>query len=88
MKGVTKPRLLPLLSSKCLHWLQIEIIIKVKIIEVLPVYQEVQHVVTLTTDLKPRLHPVQFRRLEELRLFKRSKQVPSDHMTSHMTIIR
>ena len=38
-----------------------------EVVEVLAVDEEVEHVVPLLAHLQPRLHPVQLRRLEELR---------------------
>lgn len=77
MKGVTKPRLLPFLGGECLDRFQVEVVVKVKVVEVLPMDQEVEHVVTLTTDLKTSLHPVQLCRLEELCLLEGTEQIPT-----------
>jgi hypothetical protein len=39
------------LGGQCLHWLQVEVVVQMKIVEILAVNQKVEHVVTLTTDL-------------------------------------
>ena len=76
MEGVAKPRLLPLLGGEGLHWFEVEVVVQVEVVQVLAVDQQVQHVVTLTTHLKPRLHPVQLGGLEELGRFEGAEQIP------------
>ena len=66
MESVSKPGLFPLLGCLSLHWFQIEIVIQMEIVEVLPVYEEIEHVVHLPAHLQPSLHPVKCSRLEEL----------------------
>jgi hypothetical protein len=51
MEGITEPRLLPLFGGECLNWLEIEVVIKMKVIEILPVNEEVEHVVPLSCYL-------------------------------------
>ena len=46
-----------------------------QVVEVLSVNEQVQHVVSLTTNLQPNLHPVQLCGLEELGRFERSEEV-------------
>mmetsp|Transcript_26833 Transcript_26833/g.45004 ORF Transcript_26833/g.45004 Transcript_26833/m.45004 type:complete len:337 (+) Transcript_26833:5589-6599(+) len=46
-----------------------------EVVEVLAVDEEVEHVVPLLAHLQPRLHPVQLRRLEELRRPEGSEEV-------------
>ena len=46
-----------------------------EVVEVLAMDQQVQHIVTLTTHLKPRLYPVQFCGLEELGSLEGPEQV-------------
>ena len=41
-----------------LHWLEIKVVIKMEIVEVLPVDEQVEHVVALPAHLQPGLHPV------------------------------
>ena len=48
-----------------------------KVVEVLAVDQQVEHVVALSADLQPHLHPVQRRRLEELGRLERPEQIPA-----------
>ena len=76
MKGVSKTRFLSLFSCQRLDWLQVEVVVKMEVVEVLSVDQEVEHVVTLTTDLKPHLHPVKLGRLEKLCCLERPEEVP------------
>lgn len=47
-----------------------------KIVQVLSVDQQVQHVVTLAANLKSNLHPVQLSGLEELCSFERAEKIP------------
>ena len=46
-----------------------------KEVKVLAVDQKVEHVVTLATDLKASLNPIELRKLEELSLLESSEQV-------------
>ena len=87
MKSVSETRLLSLFSGKSLDGFQVKVIVQMQIVQVLAMYQQIQHVVTLTTDLKPRLHPIQFSGLKKFSLLERSKQIPKNHMTRHMTRI-
>jgi len=57
--------------------LQVEVEVKMEIVEVLAVDQQIQHVVALPTNLQPNLHPVQSRRLEKLCRFERPEQIPA-----------
>lgn len=83
MEGITKARLLSLLGGESLDRLQVEVVIQVQIVEVLAVDEEVQHVVTLTTHLQPRLYPVQLCGLKELGRLERAEQVPAQSQRSH-----
>jgi hypothetical protein len=47
VKRIAKPRLLPLLRRQSLHRLQIKIVIQMQIIEILPMYQQHQHIKSL-----------------------------------------
>lgn len=51
MEGIAKTRFLPLLGRESLHWFEIEVIIKMEVVEVLAMDQQIQHIVTLTTHL-------------------------------------
>lgn len=75
---VPEARLLSLLGGECLHRLEVKVVVQVKVVEVLAVYEQIQHVVTLPADLQPSLHPVQRCRLEELRRLERAEEVPGD----------
>lgn len=44
----------------------LHVVVEVKVVQVLPVDEEVEHVVALATDLESGLDPVERRRLEEL----------------------
>ena len=52
-----------------------------EIVEVLSVNQQVQHVVTLATNLKPHLHPVKSCCLKELGGLERSEQISETRNT-------
>lgn len=41
--------------------------------------EEIQHVVSLSDDLKTGLHPIEIRALEELSVLQTAEQVPLDH---------
>lgn len=49
-----------------------------QVVEVLSVNQQVQHVVTLSANLKPHLHPVQLCGLKEFGGLERTEKVPVD----------
>lgn len=65
------------LSGECLHGLQVEVVIQVKVVQVLSVDQQVQHIVALATHLQAYFHPVQLRRLEKLCSLEGAEQVPA-----------
>lgn len=46
-----------------------------KIVEILSVNQQIEHVVSLATDLQTGFDPVDRRRLEELRRFERAEEI-------------
>ncbi len=58
MESVSETRLLSLFRGKGLHRFQVEVVIQMKIVEILSVDQQVEHVVTLSAYLKAGLHPV------------------------------
>ena len=58
MEGIAKTRLLSFFSGERFDWLQIKVVVEMKVVQVLSVDEKVEHVVTLTTDLKANLHPV------------------------------
>lgn len=51
MKGVAESRFLPLLCGQRFDRLQIEVVVKVEIVERLSMNQKVEHVVALSTNL-------------------------------------
>ena len=75
MKGVAEPRFFPLLRGQRLHRLQVEVVVQVEVVEVLAVYEQVEHVVALPAHLQSSLHPVQGGGLEELGGFERPEQI-------------
>lgn len=75
MESISKSRLLSLLCGKSFDWFQIEVVIQMKIVKVLSVNQQVQHVVALATNLKPHFHPVKSSCLKELGSLERSEQI-------------
>jgi len=58
VESVSKTRFLALLGGEGLYRLKIEIVVQVKVVQVLPVDQKVEHVETLAADLKTSLNPV------------------------------
>jgi len=70
VEGITEAGLLSLLGGQGLDWLQIEVIVQMKVVQVLPVDQQVEHVVALADDLKSSLNPIELCELEELGLCK------------------
>jgi hypothetical protein len=70
---IAKPGLLPFLCGKGLDRLQVKVIVKVKVVHVLPVDKEIQHIVALAANLKTGLHPIDLRCLEELCVPKQFK---------------
>mmetsp|Transcript_42648 Transcript_42648/g.166462 ORF Transcript_42648/g.166462 Transcript_42648/m.166462 type:complete len:242 (-) Transcript_42648:1814-2539(-) len=66
MEGVSKPRLLSLLGGQRFDWFQVEIVVQVKIVQLLAMDEQVQHIVPLAANLESGLDPVYLRRLEKL----------------------
>jgi len=79
MEGVSESGSLSLFGRQSLDRLQVHVVIQVKVIEVLSVDQEIEHVVTLSTDLKTSFDPVEIGLLEEFGVLQRSEQVSLDH---------
>lgn len=52
MECIAKPGLLPLLGGQGLHWLQVEVVVQMQVVEVLAMNQQIEHVVALPTDLQ------------------------------------
>lgn len=87
MKGIAKSTLLPFLGGKGFYRLKVEVIVQMKVIQVLAVDEKVQHVVALTTDLQTSFHPIQFSGLEEFGGFERPKQksAKEEHKITNMS---
>jgi hypothetical protein len=58
----------------------------VKVVEILSVNEEIEHIVTLSTDLETGFDPVEIGLLEELRVFQRSEQVSLDHCLGSLVV--
>ena len=58
MEGITESALLSFFGSQRLHRLQVEVVVKMQIVEVLTVNKKVEHVVALPTYLQAHFHPV------------------------------
>lgn len=76
MESISKSTLLAFLGCEGLDWLQVEVVVQMEVVQVLPMDKQVEHVVTLPTDLEACLHPVQFSGLEKLSRLERPKQIP------------
>ena len=72
------PALLSLLGGECLDRLQVEVVVQMKIVQILAVNEKVQHVVALTTHLQPRFHPIQLCRLKEFCCLEGAEQKPTN----------
>lgn len=75
MESVTETRFLTLLRRQRLDRLQVEIVIQMKVVQVLTMDQQVEHVVALATHLQASLDPVQRGDLEELGLLECAEEV-------------
>ena len=51
MERIPEPTLLALLGGQRLDGLQVEVVVEVKVVEVLAVDEQVEHIVALATDL-------------------------------------
>ena len=65
MESVAKSGFFTLFGRQSLDRFQVEIVIQMQVVEIFAVNQQIQHVVTLSTDLKSDLDPIQGRGLEE-----------------------
>jgi hypothetical protein len=70
VEGISKSRLLPLLGRKGLDRFQVHVVIEMQVVQVLSVNEEVEHVVSLSTDLKTGFDPVESGGLEEFGVFE------------------
>ena len=64
------------LCGERLDGLEVEVVVQMQVVEVLSVDQQIEHVVALSADLQPHLHPVQLGGLEELGGLEGTEQVP------------
>lgn len=51
MVTISETRLFTLLGGQCFHRLQVEIVIQMQIIQILTMNQQIEHIITLTTNL-------------------------------------
>ena len=65
VEGVSESRSLSLLGRKSLDGFQVHVVIQMKVVQVLSVNKEIEHVVTLSTDLETGFDPVEIGLLEE-----------------------
>lgn len=64
------------LCGQCLDRLQVEVVVKMQVVEVLTMDQQIEHVVALSANLQAHLHPVQLCGLEELGGLEGAEQIP------------
>ena len=76
MESVAKSGFFTLFGRQSLDRFQVEIVIQMQVVEIFAVNQQIQHVVTLSTDLKSDLDPIQGCRLEKFGGLEGSEQVP------------
>ena len=55
--------------------LKVEVIVEMQVVHVLAVDEQVEHVVTLTANLQPRLYPVELRDMKEFGVAQCRKQI-------------
>jgi hypothetical protein len=65
MESVSESGSLSLLGREGLDRFQVHVVIQMKVVQVLSVNKEVEHVVTLSTDLETGFDPVEIGLLEE-----------------------
>jgi hypothetical protein len=75
MESVSEARLLSLLGGQRLDGFQVEVVIQVKVIQILTMNQKIQHIVTLSANLQTSFNPVKFSGLEEFSSFQLSEKV-------------
>lgn len=75
VERISEAGLLPLLGGEGLGRFEVEVVVKVQVVELLAVDEQVEHVVPLTADLQPHLNPVQLGALEELGRFEGLEEV-------------
>lgn len=75
VESITKTGLLSFLGCEGLDRLKVKVVVKMEVVKILSVNQQVEHVVTLATNLNTSLDPVKLCRLEELGRFEGSEEV-------------
>ena len=70
VESITKARAFPFLRCQGFDRLQVEIEIQMQVSDILAMNQQVEHIVSLATNLQTRLYPIQLCRLEKLGSFK------------------
>lgn len=102
MEGISESRLLSLLGrlhwiSMILYFcegmtyqrldgLQIQVVVEMQVVEILSVDEKIQHIVSLSNDLKTSFHPVEVGALEELGVLETSEQVPLGHCLGSLVV--
>jgi len=66
VESVSESRLLSFFRRESLDGFQVHVVIEMEVVQVLSVNEEVEHVVTLSADLKTSFDPINRSRLEEL----------------------
>lgn len=75
VERIPKSGLLTFFCGEGFHRLQVEVVVQVKVVEVLSVNQQVQHVVTLPAHLETNFYPIQLCGLEKFGGLERAEQV-------------
>ena len=75
MESITKTRLFSFFRGQSFHGFEIEVVIKVEVSQVLSVNKQIQHVESLSADLKARFNPVNRGSLEKLGTLERSQKI-------------
>lgn len=73
------------LCGQCLDRFQVEVVVKMQVVEVLTVNEQIEHVVALSAHLQPNLNPVQLGGLKELGGLERAEQVPKTNLKKTFT---
>lgn len=67
---ISETRFLSFLGGQRFHRLQVEIVIQMKIVQVLTMNQQIEHIVTLATHLQTSLNPIKGSGLKEFCCFE------------------
>ena len=52
VEGIAKSGFLALLGCQRLHWLQVEVVVQMQVVQILAVDQQIEHVIPLATHLQ------------------------------------